>query len=274
MRQIRVVYLLVLVFGEFAILAILTHCTLAQGVGNGQLIGLDGAVSIRLQGEAGFKSATLLDPLLPGFTLRTGEAGKAKLFFPPDTVLTLDQQTTIELVTNASSPLASEKFMVKLLTGNLHFIVGKASARSGARLQLQSPLFLIEPADVEGILASQAQDRLICLSGGSGLSVTKSSSQQHFQLSPGQMATCATNGQAEITVLKSYQLEQFSASPAATTLPPPATVLQPPAPAHTPITLADRVKQPWPVFPPVIQSPNLWIKEIYGGRQVRPNPRP
>jgi len=257
-----------------AVLVMQGYARAASAADLGQLIGLAGPVELQPAGAAAFRPAALVDPLGLGASLRTGEAGKAKLFFPPDTVLTLDQQTTIELVTNASSPLASEKFMVKLLTGNLHFIVGKASARSGARLQLQSPLFLIEPADVEGILASQAQDRLICLSGGSGLSVTKSSSQQHFQLSPGQMATCATNGPAEITVLKSYQLEQFSASPAATTLPPPATVLQPPAPAHTPITLADRVKQPWPVFPPVIQSPNLWIKEIYGGRQVRPNPRP
>lgn len=246
----------------------------AQEADHGLIIGLEGPIELQPTPAEAFRPAAVLDFLGPGAVLRTGDNGRVKIFFPPDTVLTLDAQSSLALETDPTLRPVPGKIGVKFLFGTLHFLVSDTSSRSNGRLYIQGATALIEPKEVQGVLATEVEDRLICLAGQSGLSVTNRVSNRRLQLRPGQMAVSTPDGILELARLEADQVKQSWDSPKMVQLPPPPTVLQPPTPANTPITLAEQVKQPWPVFPPVHQSPNLWIKEIYGGRQIRPNPRP
>ncbi|MFP3868043.1 MAG: hypothetical protein ACLFUU_07765 [Desulfobacteraceae bacterium] len=261
----------------YALLAIITAVLIfnsnvaAQEAGNGLLVGLAGPVELRPSRAEDFRAAAVQDTLSPGAVLKTGAAGRAKIFLPPELVLTLDEQSSLEWGAEASAAPGPERAVIKVLTGNLHFIAGKASAPA---YLLQSSCFLIEPRDVEGILASQPGDRLFYLAGGSGLSVTNRVSRQSLQLRPGQMAIGAAKGRTDIAWFETRHAPQFQVDSKVGLLPPPPTVLQPSAPAPTPITLADQVKQPWPVFPPVLQDANPWIRERLPSGKYRPKPRP
>ena len=70
----------------------------AAGLTNAaEVISLLGKVEIKSPQEAAFRPAKLKDPLNPGDQVRTLEKSRAKLWFRDETVLILNENTTMEI---------------------------------------------------------------------------------------------------------------------------------------------------------------------------------
>ncbi len=231
------------------------------------LVALEGEVQVRPSPGAAFRPAKLRDQLGPGAALETKRHGKAKLFLPMGGVLALGPESALEIGNEASSP--SREFSVKLTKGTLQFFGDLAPPQGSYHLTLGTAASLVEIRRGAGFLISTDQDRLIVVEGPA-LVLTNRASGHSLTLRPLQAAMSHKDGLVELSSTKAGELDmllaQTQVAPAA---PPPPAVLKPPLPPQTPITLADQVRQPWPVFPPVIQSPNIWILETPG----RPKPR-
>lgn len=231
---------------------IMLYLVIAIKPAGGEVIGIEGKVQVRPVSGNEFRQARLLDPIPSGAQVRTLEAGKIKILFPPSCIVMMDQDTLLEIKENLSARIIA----LQVLSGKIRFIVPTGS--SVCCLQLQSPTALVEAARVDGILVVDGRDRIICLQGSSGISVKNQHSGQQLMVRPGQTVSSSTEGSLALSRLEAWQAEQLIEQTTLALTKPPPSVLQPPAPARTPVTLADQVNPPWPVFPPVSQIPNLW----------------
>ena len=98
-----------------------------------------------------------------------------------------------------------------------------------------------------------------------------------LEIGPRQAALSEKDGRLIVSQISAGEVDELLAKTQVQLAMPPIRALKLPKPVKTPITMADQVRQPWPVLPPVIQSPNLWIHEMSGkngNNFVRPTPRP
>ena len=236
---------------------IMLYLVIAIKPAGGEVIGIEGKVQVRPASGHEFHQAQLLDPIPSGTQVRTLEAGKAKILFPPSCSIMMDQHTLLEVKNvEVRENLPARKISLQVLSGKIRFII--STDPSVCCLQLQSPTALTEATRVDGILAVDGEDRIICLQGSSGVSVKNQRSGQQLMVRPGQAVSSSTAGSLALTQLEARQAKQLIEETTLALTTPPPLVMQPPAPAQTPVTLADQVNPPWPVFPKVPQIPNLW----------------
>jgi hypothetical protein len=238
-----------------------------------QLIAMEGAVKVRESLGEVFRPAKAAELLGPGAALQTEARGKAMLFLSQGVVLKLGEESLLEFgpqSLNASNP---SDFPVTLRNGTLQFAVDLPDHRPGALIHTLTSRLTIPRGT--GFLVSVEEDRLFCIEGGS-ISIANQISGRHLSVGPRQVAISEKNGMLKLSQVQSGEMDQLLVKTRVTLAVPPIQSLRPPSPAVTPITLDDQVRQPWPVLPPVIQSPNLWIHEASGSNGiigVRPTPR-
>jgi hypothetical protein len=237
------------------------------------LIAMEGVVKVRESLGEVFRPAKTGELLGPGAALQTGPGGKAMLFFSQGVVLKLGEVSLVEFGKPALNTSKHHEFAVTLVNGTLHFAVDLSDLHLGAVIYMPTSRVTIPRGT--GFLVSAGQDRLICIEG-STISIANQISGRHLSVGPRQVAISEKNGLLKLSQVQSGEMDQLLVRTRVALAMPPIQSLRPPSPAITPITLDDQVRQPWPVLPPVIQSPNLWIHEASGpeGRiGVRPTPR-
>ena len=103
----------------------------------------EGQVEIRPGGAASFEAVAVDREISVGDTIRTGRASLAKLVFEDDTVLTVDEETELEIdhyVTGSGA--TSEPSRIDLVAGHLRTKVGEAFGGT-TRLQVHTPTAVI-----------------------------------------------------------------------------------------------------------------------------------
>ncbi len=240
------------------------------------LIAMEGGVKVRESLGEAFRPAKVAELLGPGAALQTGPGGKAMLFLSQGMVLKLGEESLVEFGKPALITRKYHDFAITLMNGTLHFAVDLSDLRPGALIYTAASSLTIPRGT--GFLISAGQDRLISLEG-STISIANQISGRHLSVGPRQAAISEKNGLLTLSRVQSGELDQLLAKTRVALAMPPIEVLRPPSPAITPITLADQVRQPWPILPPVIQSPNIWIHEALtkgpgGPIGIRPTPRP
>jgi hypothetical protein len=232
-----------------------------------QLIGLEGEVAVSPSPGKPFRSAELGEQVDPGAVLETSKDGKARLFLPAGAIMALGPESSLEV--GSATGLGPQVFSVKLARGSLRVYADLSSLRESSRLiTIGTAVSSVEVTRGAGLLTSAANDRIIALEGPE-IAVKNRISGRSLLLRPMQGVISQTDGSLETAAVKPDELENLLAkTQVAPVVAPSPAVLKPSRPAQTPITLADQVRQPWPVFPPVIQSPNIWILET----ERRPRP--
>lgn len=239
-----------------------------------QLIALEGGVKVRESLDEAFRPAKANELLGPGAFLQTAPGGKVMLFLSQGVVLKLGEDSLLEFGKQAPNTRKQHDFAVTLMNGTLHFAVDLSDLRPGALICTPTSCVTI-PRGTGFLVSAGQEDRLICAEG-SNISIANQISGQHLSVGPRQGAISEKNGLLKLSRVQSGEMDQLLRRTRVALAMPPIQSLRPPSPAITPITVDDQVRQPWPILPPVIQSPNIWIHEssaIHGKILVRPPPR-
>jgi tetratricopeptide (TPR) repeat protein len=124
------------------------------------VVSVQGAVELRRANEANWQPAKMNVSVCPGDTVRVRERGRAALRLSNESVVRLDQKTTLTLG-RPSGPGKDQTALVELLTGALYVIT-----RTPKPFKVRTPVLL---ADVEGteffISADQDSARLVIYEG-------------------------------------------------------------------------------------------------------------
>jgi hypothetical protein len=221
-----------------------------------EIIAVEGEVYLK-SGKAEVQPVRLLDPTPAGATIKTMEHGKAKLFFKPDCVIILSENTALEVIDyRDEGKAAAEKVSLRLLQGKIRFIT--AINTPGAYLQIVSPATAVQASRADGVMALAQPDRIICLKDSSTILVKNRSSAQQRRIQPLEMAISTLDGGIKVEKVAAGLAEQCLKENSVTLAAPPPQLVRQVTPRRTPITLHDQVRFPWPVFPPVKNTPNLW----------------
>jgi len=226
-----------------AVLITLTM-SISGNVVNAEVIGLEGNVQLRAAPGEDFRPAKLLDPTPAGTSVHTLAGGKAKIFFSPGRVIFLNSNTRMEVLDGSRGKNAAlDQLIIKAAAGRLRFLVAPSPAAGG--LQLLTPTAVIDISRGDGAVTIDRDDHIVALSGPAAIAVKNQYSKQQLWLKPMQGAVSTSAGRLELAAVATRQARQLLNETDLPLTTPPTLVLQPPAPARTPITLADRVNQPW-----------------------------
>ena len=131
-----------------------------------ELISLLGKVEIKSPQEAAFRPAKLKDPLNPGDQVRTLEKSRAKLWFRDETVLILNENTTMEITQfQASATGRSENSRLKVLQGAMRFILSKVSTQGPRNLEIEGKTAIVGIRGTDGVFETHSPDNIYHISG-------------------------------------------------------------------------------------------------------------
>ncbi len=243
--------------------------------GEGWLVSaLEGQVQIRT-GEGTYRSAVVGDRLGPSAALATGEGGRALLFHPDGAALRVGSDSLLECGTSDGPAAGSPWRCLSLASGKVQYAIDLSTIQAKAGIILATRAAKATIVRGAGLLDSAAVDRWINIEGGP-ISVMNRHTGENKVLRPGQAAMIVKDGRVNVSEYSPEELDRCMADTQINLALPPAHLLKPSQPVNTPLTMAERVRKPWPVLPPVVQSPNIWIHEkaFNKGRVIRrPIPR-
>ncbi len=147
----------------------------------GRMVSLQGVVEAHAVGETAWRAVQLHATFCPGDTIRTGARARAALVITPETIVRLDQLTTLTLSGLTEKPTS----WIDLLTGAAHFIT-----RTPRALKIKTPYV---NAAVEGtefvVRADQDQGSVTVLEGR----VLAENAQGEVRLTSGGTAVAGAN---------------------------------------------------------------------------------
>ena len=131
-----------------------------------EVISLLGKVEIKSPQEAAFRPAKLKDPLNPGDQVRTLEKSRAKLWFRDETVLILNQNTTMEITQfQADAAGRPEKSRLKVLQGAMRFILSKFYAAVPRDFEIEGKTAVMGVRGTDGVFVTHSPDNIYLISG-------------------------------------------------------------------------------------------------------------
>lgn len=184
----------------------------AAGLTNAaEVISLLGKVEIKSPQEAAFRPAKLKDPLNPGDQVRTLEKSRAKLWFRDETVLIVNENTTMEITQfQAGAPGRSEKSRLKVLEGAIRFILSKVSTQGPRNFEIEGKTAVMGIRGTDGVFETHSPDIIYCIAGGP-LNLLDKATGKTATLNAGQMATMGPGGAITIQNIPPGKLEELNA---------------------------------------------------------------
>ena len=184
----------------------------AAGLTNAaEVISLLGKVEIKSPQEAAFRPAKLKDPLNPGDQVRTLEKSRAKLWFRDETVLILNENTTMEISQFQAGPTGrSEKSRLKVFEGAMRFILSKVSTQGPRNFEIEGKTAVMGIRGTDGVFETRSPDIIYCLAGGP-LNLLDKATGQTVTLNAGQMATVVPGQPIRIQTIPPGKLQELTA---------------------------------------------------------------
>ena len=202
-----------------------------------EVIALVGTAEIKSPADASFRPAKLKDPLYPQDQFRTLANSRAKLFCADETILTLGENTTIDLAKFQMDPQGRrQSALVKILDGSMRFIVHKFTGPD-PNFEIQGKTVVIGIRGTDGVFETRNPDNVYFFSGATTLNLRNMTTGQTLTLTPRNYATTEANRPfrtAAVTpeiqnrVLRNFQTPQSHVPDAVSRPPaPPVTFLTP-----------------------------------------------
>ena len=176
-----------------------------------EIISLLGKVEIKSPQEAAFRPAKLKDQLNAGDQVRTLEKSRAKLWFRDETVLILNENTTMEISQFQAGPTGrSEKSRLKVFEGAMRFILSKVSTQGPRNFEVEGKTAIMGIRGTDGVFETRSPDIIYCLAGGP-LNLLDKATGQTVTLSAGQMATVVPGRPITIQNIPPGKLQELTA---------------------------------------------------------------
>ena len=175
-----------------------------------EVISLLGKVEIKSPQEAAFRPAKLKDPLNPGDQVRTLEKSRAKLWFRDETVLILNENTTMEITQfQADAAVRSEKSRLKILQGAMRFILSKISTQGPRDFEIEGKTAVMGIRGTDGVFETHSPDNIYCIAGGP-LNLLDKATGQTISLTPMQFAVVVPGKPIVIKAITPEMLRQIT----------------------------------------------------------------
>lgn len=139
MQYIKVRYFIVIIY--LILLSLPTHTYAQDAVG--RVIVKEGEVFIKAVGVKEEKPLHVKDPIHTGDMIRTGIGAVVKIVFQDNSILTMSQQTQIEINQFIYAPEGKRSVTLKLLKGRLKAVVSKAMEMASDTFKVRTPTAVI-----------------------------------------------------------------------------------------------------------------------------------
>jgi len=153
-------------------LALALAAGLAAGAAGAEPVGFlavaEGDVAIQASGATSYAAASLDQEVEIGDTVRTGRDSLAKIVLVDDTMLTIDEETELEIDRYVVGPAATaEPSRIRLLGGHVRAVVGEAFG-GPTRLEMHTPTAVIGVKGTEWLTWYLRESRLtiVCVVSG------------------------------------------------------------------------------------------------------------
>ena len=175
-----------------------------------EVISLLGKVEIKSPQEAAFRPANLKAPLNPGDQVRTLEKSRAKLWFRDETVLIVNENTTMEITQFQAGPTGrSEKSRLKVFEGAIRFILAKVSTQGPRNFEIEGKTAVMGIRGTDGVFETRSPDIIYCIAGGP-LNLLDKATGQTISLNPMQFAVVEPGKPIVIKAITPEMLRQIT----------------------------------------------------------------
>jgi hypothetical protein len=176
-----------------------------------EVISLLGKAEIKSPQDAAFRPAKLKDQLNPGDQVRTLEKSRAKLWFRDETVLILNENTTMEISQFQAGPTGrSEKSRLKVFDGAMRFILSKVSTQRPRNFEVEGKTAIMGIRGTDGVFETRSPDHIYCIAGGP-INLLDKATRQTLALNAGQMGTVAPGRPIAIQNIPPGKLQELTA---------------------------------------------------------------
>jgi hypothetical protein len=195
-----------------------------------EVITMIGDVEIKSPREVAFRKASLKDPLYPGDQVRTLANSRAKLWFRDETVLILNENTTMEIAEFQTDKAGRpQKSRFKVLHGAMRFILAKFLAAIPRTFEVEGKTAVMGVRGTDGIFETRSPDNIYLISG-QPITLFDKATGQTVTLNPMQFAVVEPGRPIRIGTITPEMLRQLLGQYRVAQLYIPAGVITPPIP--------------------------------------------
>jgi hypothetical protein len=195
-----------------------------------EVITMIGDVEIKSAREVAFRKGKLKDPLNPGDQIRTLANSRAKLWFRDETVLILNENTTMEIAQfQMDPPGQTQKSRLKVLHGAIRFILAKVLTGTTRTFEIEGKTAVMGVRGTDGIFRTSSPDTIYLLSGNP-INLYDKATGQTVVLGPMQYAVVEPGQPISIGTITPQMLQQLLGQYRVAQLYIPGGVITPPIP--------------------------------------------
>jgi len=236
-----------------------------------ELIALTGRAEIKAAAEAAFRPAQLQDRLSAPDTIRTLAEARAKLLFQDESVVILNEKTTLEISRYLFDEKAGRRdSLLKTAGGKLRFIVHKFFGAPQPDFTLETETLVVGVRGTDGILESFQQDTVYLLEAGAPLQLKNKFTGQVMDLSPMHFVVAAKDKPFQVNVITPQIYERLIKEYRLSYDFEPKNLAAPEPPSKPQLLGADADKTRL-TQPPVTQPP---LPTLHMSPSGRPGPTP